>query len=106
MSLALIQVDCDTGGHPADSGDHHLNMSALPNISRITMRDVRGTASMIVAKLEGLQLAPISAITLERLHFDGGEYKCSNVSGTYHDVVPTPCDALSPQEQTAPTGAR
>jgi hypothetical protein len=55
-----------------------------------------GRSSITVAKLIGLAPAPLSGITLEDVYFDGGEYKCGNASGTYRNVVPEPCGALSP----------
>ena len=91
-----IMVTCDTGGHPADSPSHHLNMSALPNISSILFRNITGTGSLVVAKLEGLPQAPITGIMLDDVHFDGGSFTCTNVSGVYRQTEPAPCDALSP----------
>ena len=37
-----IMIDTDTGGHPADDATHKLNLSALPDIRRITARRING----------------------------------------------------------------
>lgn len=89
-------VDTDTGGHPADDATHSLNMSALPDIRDITFRRITGVKSLTVAKLIGLEGAPLSGIVLEDMKFDGGDFKCGNITGSYRKVVPEPCSQLTP----------
>ena len=91
-----LMIDTDSGGHPADDDRHHVNMSALPDIRRITARRVRGTGSKIVGKLIGLHDSPLAEIRLENVSFDGGIFNCSEVSGTWSSVEPRPCAELSP----------
>ena len=93
-----IMIDVDTGGHPPDDPTHHLNMSALPDIRDISIRNVEGKGSKNIVKMIGLADAPLREIRLENLHFDGGEFLCGNVSGTYQNVVPTPCSNFLPRK--------
>ena len=90
-------VDTDSGSHPADDDTHKLNMSALPDIRRVAARRVRGVGSMIVAKLLGLRDSPLAEIELEDVTFDAGAWNCSFVSGRWANVVPQPCENLSPE---------
>ena len=83
--------------HPADDPTHHLNLSAIADVRRISARGVTGKNSMVVAKLLGLPQRPMADITFEDMHFDGGLYNCTQVHGTYHDVQPKPtCAELVP----------
>ena len=91
-----FMVDTDTNKPPANDSTHHYNMSVLPNITNIRAQNIIGRNSNIVAKLIGLSPEPMTNISFENVHFDRGEYECGNVSGTWHDVTPTPCDALQP----------
>ena len=95
-----LMYTIDTGGHPADDPTHHLNLSALPDIRRISARQITGTGSRQVARLNGLARAPLQELVFDGVHFDGGVYECSNVSGTYVDVEPTPCGAIRPRAYT------
>ena len=92
-----IMFDTDSGGHPPDDATHHLNMNALPDIRHISVQRVVGKNSTFVAKLQGLAQSPLADISFASVHFDGGAYLCSNVSGTYNDMEPRPCDAIAPQ---------
>lgn len=91
-----LMYTCDTGGHPADDPTHHLNLSAIPDVRRITARHIEGKGSRLVAHIEGLTQGPIRQLAFEHVHFDGGAYECEAASGTYVDMTPTPCDAISP----------
>ena len=91
-----MQYNCKYGGHPADDPTHHLNLSALPDVRRIAARNVSGINCRVVADLVGLPLGPIADVTFEDVQFDGGKYECSDVSGTYRNMVPQPCAAISP----------
>ncbi len=87
-----IMIDTDTSGHPTHDATHKLNLSALPDIRRITARRINGFGSIRIAKLQGLNRAPLVDITLEDILFpDGGSYNCSNLRD-YHwrNVTPSP----------------
>ena len=88
-----IMIDTDTSGHPADDANHKLNLSALPDIRRITARRIDGFGSIRVAKLQGLDHAPLVDVTLEDILFpDGGTYNCSNLYECHcRNVTPSPC---------------
>ena len=94
-----LMVDTDTDNPPKNDSTHHYNMSKLPNITNIRAENVVGRNSTIVAKLVGLAPEPITRVHLDSVDFDAGRYECGNVSGTWHDVTPTPCTALRPSEQ-------
>ena len=91
-----IMMDIDTGGHPPDDPTHHLNMSALPDIRNIAVRNVVGKRSTNIVKMVGLTKAPLRNIRLENLRFDGGDFICGNVSGVYQNVFPKPCSNFVP----------
>ena len=91
-----IMLDTDSGSHPPNDPSHHLNMSATPDVRRVSVRRVTGTGSTFVAKLQGLAQDPLAGVVLDSVRFDGGAFACSNVSGTWRDVEPTPCGLLTP----------
>lgn len=90
-----LYLNCFYGGHPAG-----YNESAIPDVRRVTVRNVSGTDCQHVADLEGLEENPIAELKFESVHFDGGDYKCSQVSGTFSDMQPTPCDSITPAVAT------
>eukprot|EP00943_MAST-04B_sp_MAST-4B-sp1_P003789 g3789.t1 len=92
-----IMIDTDSDKAPDDSPGHHLNLSAIPDIRNISAQNINGEMSKVVAKLIGLKEDPMREIQFENLHFnDDAKYECGNVSGTYKNVRPQPCDALLP----------
>ena len=94
---AAIMIDLEDSKEPPDDPTYKVNLSALPDIRRVRARHINGTGSITVAKLEGLKGAIIHDVELEDMHFDGGQYVCGNVTGTFHDVTPQPCADIRPQ---------
>ena len=94
---AALMYNCNYGGHPTDDPTHHLNLSAIPDVRRISARTITGTNTRTIGDLEGLAQDPMADITFADIHFDGGSWQCNKeVSGTYSNVVPKPCSAISP----------
>ena len=94
-----IMVDTDSDKTPDNTPGHHFNLSAIPDIRNISARNVNGKKSKVVAKLIGLKEDPMRDIKLENIHFnDDAIYECGNVSGTYTNTFPKPCDLLIPEE--------
>ena len=92
-------VDTDSDKTPDNTPGHHFNLSAIPDIRNISARNVNGKKSKVVAKLIGLKEDPMRDIKLENIHFnDDAIYECGNVSGTYTNTFPKPCDLLIPEE--------
>ena len=92
-----IMIDTDTGGHPADTPGHQVNLSALPNIENIIVQNIDGQNSVVAGKFISAKEDPIKGVFLKNLHFnEDAIYKCGNVSGSFDNVHPLPCDNLSP----------
>lgn len=91
-----FMMDFGSTKAPPDDPSHHFNISAIPLVHSITARRISGTGSQTVAKLVGLPQSFIRNVSFEFVNFDGGAYNCTNVHGTYHDMVPHPCSALKP----------
>ena len=96
-----IMVDTDSDSRPADSPGHHYDPTAIPDMRNISANRIKGEGITVVAKLIGLKEDPLGEIKLTDVHLDNNaKYECSNVSGTYKNVVPKPCSNLSPVDQT------
>ena len=93
MKTAFM-YNCNYGGHPVG-----YNASAIPDVGSIYARNVTGTGCGRVADLEGLSELPMHDISFNGVRFDGGDYKCSQVAGTYRDMQPTPCHEIVPAEK-------
>eukprot|EP00415_Alexandrium_ostenfeldii_P000739 UN0739 len=91
-------INCFYGGHPIG-----WNASAIPDVRRVTMVNVSGTDCPHVADLEGLEGNPMEDIVFRNIHFDSGDYRCSQVSGSYSDMSPEPCSAIQPMSQATLT---
>jgi len=91
-----FMMDYSTDSAPPDDPTHHLNLSAIPPVYNILARRINGTGSKTVAKLLGLPHSWIHNVSFEQVHYDGGTWNCTDVLGTYQDVVPQPCSALRP----------
>eukprot|EP00658_Telonema_sp_P-2_P017619 TRINITY_DN16866_c0_g1_i3.p1 TRINITY_DN16866_c0_g1~~TRINITY_DN16866_c0_g1_i3.p1 ORF type:complete len:140 (+),score=22.70 TRINITY_DN16866_c0_g1_i3:447-866(+) len=86
-----FMYNCNYGGHPEG-----YNKSAVPTVRAVAVWNVRGIGCDRVADLEGLPERPMTDISFDQVHFDVGDYKCSEVSGSWKDVDPVPCPALTP----------
>ena len=91
-----IMIDTDSDSRPVDSPGHRYDPNAIPDMRNISAHHVRGEGTTVVAKLIGLKEDPLAEIQLSDIHLNvDAKYECSNVSGTYKDVVPKPCEDLT-----------
>jgi polygalacturonase len=98
MENVLVGIEftgnCST--HPDDSFD----LSDLPTIDQVTMKNMVGTNISVAGVLSGIDSAPFTAICLSNLNFsmatDSGSssWSCSNVSGYSEAVFPETCTEL------------
>ncbi|CAD6252663.1 unnamed protein product [Miscanthus lutarioriparius] len=82
------------------SPDDSFDLSDLPTIDQVTMKNMVGTNISVAGVLSGIDSAPFTAICLSNLNFsmaaDSGSssWSCSNVSGYSEAVFPEPCTEL------------
>lgn len=85
-----------SGAHPDDG----YNLDALPELSRISLRNVIGSDISLAGSFSGIKEAPftnicLSNISLAVVNYTSGTYwVCSNVSGSSRFVSPKPCPDL------------
>ncbi|XP_039127712.1 probable polygalacturonase isoform X2 [Dioscorea cayenensis subsp. rotundata] len=86
-------------GHCGDHPDDKYDPTALPKISRITLKNIVGHNVSVAGVLTGISGDPFTDICLSNIALaitadPSRSWTCSNVSGFSESVVPQPCPDL------------
>jgi len=97
-----IKIAGDVGGHPDDKYDPN----ALPVMTDITIRNVRGVKVLQAGSIHGLKDSPFSGVCLHNISLAGRveerdtPWQCSDVRGGAVEVSPLPCAELTSTSQS------
>lgn len=97
-----IKIAGDVGGHPDDK----YNPNALPVMTDITIRNVRGEKVLQAGSIHGLKDSPFSRVCLNNITLAGRveerdtPWQCSDVRGGAVEVSPLPCAELTSTSQS------
>ncbi|KAJ1276654.1 hypothetical protein BS78_05G231000 [Paspalum vaginatum] len=95
-----VYVGIEFTGNASSHPDATFDLSELPVISQITMKNMIGTNISVAGVLSGIDSAPFTAICLSNLSFSMADsvhssyWSCSKVSGYSELVFPEPCAEL------------
>lgn len=102
-----IKIAGDVGGHPDDKYDPN----ALPVMTDITIRNVRGERVLQAGSIHGLKDSPFSGVCLNNISLAGRveerdtPWQCSDVRGGAVEVSPLPCAELTSTSQSGACSA-
>ncbi|KAJ6844320.1 putative polygalacturonase [Iris pallida] len=97
VEMDNVQVAIQLSGHSGDHPDDQYDPTAVPAVSRITIKNVVGTNVSVAGALSGIDSDPFSAICLSNITLSVSSsppWTCSNVSGFSESVTPQPCSEL------------
>ncbi|XP_066338803.1 probable polygalacturonase isoform X3 [Miscanthus floridulus] len=100
VQMENVHVGIEFTGNCSTHPDDSFDLSDLPKIDQVTMKNMVGTNISVAGVLSGIDSAPFTAICLSDLNFsmaaDSGSssWSCSNVSGYSEAVFPEPCTEL------------
>ena len=100
VQMENVHVGIEFTGNCSTHPDDSFDLSDLPTIDQVTMKNMVGTNISVAGVLSGIDSAPFTAICLSNLNFsmaaDSGSssWSCSNVSGYSEAVFPEPCTEL------------
>lgn len=98
VQMQNVHIGIEFTGNCSSHPDETVDLSDLPAINQITMKNMFGTNISVAGVLSGIDSAPFTAICLSNLNFsmaDSSSYwSCSNVSGYSELVFPEPCVEL------------
>ena len=98
-----IEFTGDWSSHP----DEHFDLSALPEISGITLKDMVGINISFAGVLSGIDGDPFTNICLSNINFTiadsahSASWSCSNISGYSESVFPEACSDLHSQSSNS-----
>ncbi|KAK7276709.1 hypothetical protein RIF29_17854 [Crotalaria pallida] len=92
-----IKISGNVGDHPDDKYDPN----ALPVVKGITIKNVWGVKVLQAGLIQGLRNSPFTDICFSDINLHGvtrpsrtPKWQCSDVSGSAHQVSPSPCSEL------------
>ncbi|KAK3429430.1 hypothetical protein EUGRSUZ_E00853 [Eucalyptus grandis] len=92
-----IKISGDVGDHPDDGYDPN----ALPVVTGILVKDMRGTNVQQAGLIRGIKNSPFTGLCLSNVNLHGkpgpreDPWSCSDVSGAAFKVSPSPCSELT-----------
>lgn len=100
VTMKNVSVGIVFTGLYGDHPDDRYDPNALPDIQRITFKDIIGDEIKTAGSVEGIQNAPFKDICLSNIQFNVTTepfWNCSYVGGFSESVYPEPCTELQPQ---------
>ncbi|KAG0530838.1 hypothetical protein BDA96_05G221600 [Sorghum bicolor] len=100
VQMENVHVGIEFTGNCSTHPDDSFDLSDLPTIDQVTMKNMVGTNISVAGVLSGIDNAPFTAICLSNLNFSmaadtgSSSWSCSNVSGYSEAVFPEPCTEL------------
>jgi len=97
MTMKNVQISFDFTGSYSGHPDGGYDPNALPDIYRLSLKDIVGDNIMIAGSIEGIQEAPFRDICLSNIYLNvtsESPWNCSNVNGFSESVSPQPCAEL------------